>query len=108
MIIYLNISASTYGESGTQNTLLVADSKTNIKESTGIAQTTTSSTLGPPNLSVGNHLDIPQSTNPNLLSPDMLGQRRGVIYLFCTSNLRISILINLNNRKSKTINFTCS
>lgn len=46
------------------------------KESTGVPTATTASTLGPPSLSVGNHLDIPQS-NPNLLSPDVLSQRRG-------------------------------
>lgn len=46
--------------------------------------TTTSSTLGPgpPSLSVGNHLDIPQNNNPNLLSPDVLSQRRGYYYTF--------------------------
>jgi hypothetical protein len=61
----------------------VSDSKTNLKESTGVCSantgglpTTTSSTLGPPSLSVGNHLDIPHN-NPNLLSPDVLSQRRG-------------------------------
>ena len=56
--------------------MIVSDSKTNLKEATGGIPTTTSSTLGPPSLNVGNHLDIPQN-NPNLLSPDMLSQRRG-------------------------------
>lgn len=46
-----------------------------------MATTTTASTLGPPSLSVGNHLDIPQNqNNPNLLSPDVLGARRGGYY----------------------------
>lgn len=53
------------------------DSKTNLKESAGVPTTTTASTLGAPSLSVGNHLDIPQN-NPNLLSPDVLSQRRGL------------------------------
>lgn len=53
------------------------DSKANLKESAGVPTTTTTSTLGPPSLSVGNHLDIPQN-NPNLLSPDVLSQRRGL------------------------------
>ncbi|KAL7046919.1 hypothetical protein ACKWTF_002741 [Chironomus riparius] len=67
---------ATFTEGNSPNTLIVSDSKTNLKESTGGIPTTTSSTLGPPSLNVGNHLDIPQN-NPNLLSPDMLSQRRG-------------------------------
>lgn len=69
--------AATFTEGGAPNTLIVTDSKTNTKEATGVATTTTASTLGPPSLSVGNHLDIPQNNNPNLLSPDVLSQRRG-------------------------------
>lgn len=34
-------------------------------------------TVGTTSLSTGNHLDVPQSGNPNLLSPDVLNQRRG-------------------------------
>lgn len=67
--------ATAFTEGNSPNTLIVSDSKTNLKEATGIP-TTTSSTLGPPSLNVGNHLDIPQN-NPNLLSPDVLSQRRG-------------------------------
>ncbi|XP_070494364.1 potassium channel subfamily T member 2 isoform X2 [Chironomus tepperi] len=72
----LVVPTFTEGNSNSPNTLIVSDSKTNLKEATGGIPTTTSSTLGPPSLNVGNHLDIPQN-NPNLLSPDMLSQRRG-------------------------------
>ncbi|KAG5679047.1 hypothetical protein PVAND_008645 [Polypedilum vanderplanki] len=68
------------GSSSSPNAaLIVSDSKTNLKEAatSGGIPTTTSSTLGPPSLSVGNHLDIPQNNNPHLLSPDVLSQRRG-------------------------------
>uniref|UniRef100_A0A1I8NFI1 RCK N-terminal domain-containing protein n=1 Tax=Musca domestica TaxID=7370 RepID=A0A1I8NFI1_MUSDO len=34
-------------------------------------------TVGTTSLSTGNHLDVPQAGNPNLLSPDILNQRRG-------------------------------
>lgn len=71
---------ATFTEGGAANTLVSNDAKMNLLESGGLPQqttaTTTQSTLGPPSLSVGNHLDIPQN-NPNLLSPDMLNQRRG-------------------------------
>jgi potassium channel subfamily T protein 1 len=67
---------ATFTEGGGANAFGGADSKVSTKEATGVPTTTTTSTLGPPSLSVGNHLDIPQS-NPNLLSPDVLSQRRG-------------------------------
>lgn len=74
--LYIFYITATFTE-GNANTLLTNDAKMNLLESGGIQTTaTTQSTLGPPSLSVGNHLDIPQS-NPNLLSPDMLNQRRG-------------------------------
>ncbi|XP_065369576.1 potassium channel subfamily T member 2 isoform X2 [Calliphora vicina] len=34
-------------------------------------------TVGSSSLTTGNHLELPQSGNPNLLSPDILNQRRG-------------------------------
>ncbi|XP_022231224.2 potassium channel subfamily T member 2 isoform X13 [Drosophila obscura] len=37
----------------------------------------TSLSLPPASLSTGNHLDVPFGNNPNLLSPDVLNQRRG-------------------------------
>ncbi|CRL02893.1 CLUMA_CG015879, isoform B [Clunio marinus] len=75
---FTTLVVPTFTEGGTTpNTLIVTDSKTNLKEATGVATTTTTSTLGPPSLSLGNHLDIPQNNNPNLLSPDVLSQRRG-------------------------------
>lgn len=82
---------------------MVSDTKQTLKESTGgVAHTTTSSSLGPPNLNVGNHLDIPQN-NPNLLSPDMMGQRRGEIYLLQTHvlfELELSyFFIQIGNRR---------
>lgn len=81
MKIPKNYFSATFTE-GNANTLLTNDAKMNLLESGGIQTTaTTQSTLGPPSLSVGNHLDIPQS-NPNLLSPDMLNQRRGSFIKF--------------------------
>lgn len=35
-------------------------------------------TVGSSSLTTGNHLELPQSGNPNLLSPDILNQRRGI------------------------------
>jgi hypothetical protein len=77
------LATFTEGGGGGGNTLIVTDSKNNLKESTGLpTATTTASTLGPPSLSVGNHLDIPQNqNNPNLLSPDVLGARRGAFFI---------------------------
>lgn len=69
---------ATFTEGGVSNTFVMTDPKMNLKESTGVPTATTTSTLGPPSLSVGNHLDIPQN-NPNLLSPDVLSQRRGCL-----------------------------
>lgn len=93
------IAAATFtegGSGGSPNTLIVSDSKTNLKEAatSGGIPTTTSSTLGPPSLSVGNHLDIPQNNNPHFLSPDVLSQRRG--------NELIYEVINLRNRQRVT------
>lgn len=81
LILPITLAAS-FTEGGASNSLLVVnETKLNPKESPGgglavATTTTTQSTLGPPSLSVGNHLDIPTS-NPNLLSPDVLNQRRG-------------------------------
>lgn len=68
---------ATFTEGGAQN-FTATESKLTPREPTGVPTATTASTLGPPSLSVGNHLDIPQS-NPNLLSPDVLSQRRGCL-----------------------------
>uniref|UniRef100_A0A1Y9H205 RCK N-terminal domain-containing protein n=1 Tax=Anopheles dirus TaxID=7168 RepID=A0A1Y9H205_9DIPT len=68
--------------------ITISDSKPNLKEcaaapfaattlATATTTTTTQSTLGPPTISSANHLEIPSSNNPNLLSPDILNQRRG-------------------------------
>uniref|UniRef100_A0A182QNB1 RCK N-terminal domain-containing protein n=1 Tax=Anopheles farauti TaxID=69004 RepID=A0A182QNB1_9DIPT len=68
------------------NAITISDSKSNLKENamaafpaTTLANTTTTtqSTLGPPTISSTNHLEIPSGNNPNLLSPDILNQRRG-------------------------------
>lgn len=69
----------------------------NIKETSGLMTTTTTSTLGPPTFNAGHNLDIPQS-NPNLLSPDVLTGRRNsrrpsilpVPDMFISSSLSIS------------------
>ncbi|XP_049291490.1 potassium channel subfamily T member 2 isoform X2 [Anopheles funestus] len=64
----------------------ISDSKPNLKDSAAASlagtthtttTTTTQSTLGPPTISSANHLEIPSGNNPNLLSPDILNQRRG-------------------------------
>lgn len=86
--------ATTYSESiansATNPTLLsnsipTADSKSSYKDvstshtatTVNNSTTTTQSTLGHPAISSANHLEIPSSNNPNLLSPDILNQRRG-------------------------------
>ncbi|XP_037915525.1 potassium channel subfamily T member 2 isoform X5 [Hermetia illucens] len=64
--------------------VVVSESKTNIKETatTVVAATpttpaTTITTTAHSTVTTGNHLDVPQQSNPNLLSPDILNQRRG-------------------------------
>lgn len=55
----------------------MSDPKQNInKENVSTATPATTATLTPHAISTGNHLDVPQN-NPNLLSPDVLNQRRG-------------------------------
>ncbi|XP_055606305.1 potassium channel subfamily T member 2 isoform X5 [Uranotaenia lowii] len=79
------LALPTYPESAlnsgsTANAITVSDSKTNLKEAAAAstpATATTQSTLGPPAISTANHLEIPSNNNPNLLSPDILNQRRG-------------------------------
>ncbi|XP_050073377.1 potassium channel subfamily T member 2 isoform X11 [Anopheles maculipalpis] len=76
------------GTTALTNAITISDSKSNLKESaaapfagtthtTTTTTTTTQSTLGPPTISSANHLEIPTGNNPNLLSPDILNQRRG-------------------------------
>ncbi|XP_053665571.1 potassium channel subfamily T member 2 [Anopheles marshallii] len=77
------------GTTAVTSTITISDSKPNLKESvvapfagntqttTATTTTTTQSTLGPPTISSANHLEIPSGNNPNLLSPDILNQRRG-------------------------------
>lgn len=50
--------------------------KQNLSEIMFIGAGASSSGSGPHLLSAANHLEIP-SNNPNLLSPDILNQRRG-------------------------------
>ncbi|XP_055627177.1 potassium channel subfamily T member 2 isoform X22 [Toxorhynchites rutilus septentrionalis] len=76
------LAVPTYSESATlsasnTNAITVSDSKTNLKEASTMATVTTQSTLGPPAITTANHLEIPSNNNPNLLSPDILNQRRG-------------------------------
>ncbi|XP_055529620.1 potassium channel subfamily T member 2 isoform X10 [Wyeomyia smithii] len=71
---------ATYTESApnsASNAITLSDSKSNLKEASTLATTTTASTLGPPAITTANHLEIPTNNNPNLLSPDILNQRRG-------------------------------
>ena len=44
---------------------------------TPVSVPTTANVTPHSQLSVGNHLEIPSGNNPNLLSPDILNQRRG-------------------------------
>nr|XP_029716644.1 potassium channel subfamily T member 1 isoform X4 [Aedes albopictus] len=81
----LTLAVPTYTETATPNSgsantnaITVSDSKTNLKEASTPATGTTQSTqLGPPAITTANHLEIPSNNNPNLLSPDILNQRRG-------------------------------
>ncbi|XP_062552993.1 potassium channel subfamily T member 2 [Armigeres subalbatus] len=76
---------ATYTETATPNSgsntnaITVSDSKTNLKEPSSPATATipSSTQLGPPAITTANHLEIPSNNNPNLLSPDILNQRRG-------------------------------
>lgn len=76
---------ATYTETATTNSgsntnaITVSDSKTNLKEPSSPATATipSSTQLGPPAITTANHLEIPSNNNPNLLSPDILNQRRG-------------------------------
>uniref|UniRef100_A0A336LPM5 CSON000335 protein n=1 Tax=Culicoides sonorensis TaxID=179676 RepID=A0A336LPM5_CULSO len=83
---------ATFGESMTPNTIQTSDSKPNLKESTvfgssggtvtgtgtGTGSNTTPGSLGPASAgNPGNHLEIPSNNNPNLLSVDIINQRRG-------------------------------
>lgn len=79
----------------TANTIQISDSKQNLSQS---AAPTSAINLGlPSSLLGGNHLDVPHN-NPNLLSPDILSQRRGsrrpsilpVPDMFTSSSLSIS------------------
>lgn len=66
-----------FNEAAIPSSTGLADTKVNAKDLC-VTTTTTSSTLGPPNFTAGNHLDIPTgNNNPNLLSPDVMNQRRG-------------------------------
>ncbi|XP_055529624.1 potassium channel subfamily T member 2 isoform X13 [Wyeomyia smithii] len=74
------LAVPTYTESApnsASNAITLSDSKSNLKEASTLATTTTASTLGPPAITTANHLEIPTNNNPNLLSPDILNQRRG-------------------------------
>ncbi|XP_052898699.1 potassium channel subfamily T member 2 isoform X2 [Anopheles moucheti] len=77
------------GTTAVTSAITISDSKSYLKESvvvpfagtthttTATTTTITQSTLGPPTISSANHLEIPSGNNPNLLSPDILNQRRG-------------------------------
>lgn len=98
------------------------DSKHNLKESTSTAMpssgavggnvcgggnaaltsvvTSGSSTaIGSQPLSAANHLEIP-SNNPNLLSPDILNQRRGIVQL-CRNSIKFT-----TKKEKKNIAYT--
>lgn len=77
------------------STITISDSKQNFKDLCTPSSATTT-LLGPGSMSLGggigggggcgitqqltpNHLEIPSQGNPNLLSPDVLNQRRGLL-----------------------------
>lgn len=62
-----------------QQSLPTSDSKQNLKECA--AAPSTPATSQQQAQAPTNHLEIP-SNNPNLLSPDILSQRRGEHYIF--------------------------
>uniref|UniRef100_A0A336LPT4 CSON000335 protein n=1 Tax=Culicoides sonorensis TaxID=179676 RepID=A0A336LPT4_CULSO len=89
---FATLAVPTFGESMTPNTIQTSDSKPNLKESTvfgssggtvtgtgtGTGSNTTPGSLGPASAgNPGNHLEIPSNNNPNLLSVDIINQRRG-------------------------------
>lgn len=61
----------------TTNTTFTATAATTTVSTTGSHGGYTSGSGTPGSISTGNHLDVPQQSNPNLLSPDTLQQRRG-------------------------------
>lgn len=81
----------------TANTIEISDSKQNLSQSAQSAPTSGINLGLPTSLLGGNHLDVPHN-NPNLLSPDILSQRRGsrrpsilpVPDMFTSSSLSIS------------------
>lgn len=81
--------ASGGGHSGpAHSTITISDSKQNFKDLCTPSSATTT-LLGPgtgmqQQQLTPNHLDVPAQGNPNLLSPDVLSQRRGKFCFYLT------------------------
>ncbi|XP_059615861.1 potassium channel subfamily T member 2 isoform X7 [Phlebotomus argentipes] len=66
-------------EHNPHSAISISESKLNLKEAATPSSATTTM-LGQSSVmttTTGNHLELPQQSNPNLLSPDVLNQRRG-------------------------------
>ncbi|XP_055702387.1 potassium channel subfamily T member 2 isoform X11 [Phlebotomus papatasi] len=66
-------------ENNPHSAISISESKLNLKEAATPSSATTTM-LGQSSAmttTTGNHLELPQQSNPNLLSPDVLNQRRG-------------------------------
>lgn len=68
--------ASSYQPSGNAGNVS-SGSSAGVQAQNSLTTGSSMSGLGAQPLSGSNHLEIPSSNNPNLLSPDVLNQRRG-------------------------------
>lgn len=69
-------------ENNPHSAISISESKLNLKEAATPSSATTTM-LGQSSAmttTTGNHLELPQQSNPNLLSPDVLNQRRGLYF----------------------------
>lgn len=87
LILHILVSAT----ETMQPTIPTSESKSNLKESATTAQPAPTASSGPQaahTQAPTNHLEIPSSNNPNLLSPDILSQRRGMFFNKLNTYLR--------------------
>lgn len=74
------------------HSVTTSESKQNLNQTTETTNAATpATTVTPHSLNAGNHLELPSNNNPNLLSPDILNQRRGMFITIKNRNF-ISIL----------------
>lgn len=77
------------------HTVTSSDSKQNLKEHVNTSPVTPATTVPPP--VTGNHLELPTNCNPNLLSPDILNQRRGKYLYFFLIYFYVYAYVNFHN-----------